>query len=249
LDWDGNQQLVIIGEEIAKKVRIATEPTYTPFEFTKDRQLQGFDMDIIHAIANQQGMDINIYYLGFDALIPALRAGKADAVISAVAITEPRKEVVAFSEPYFTEGLCMVTKNDNHVIQKIDDLTGKIIGVEVGTIGNEYANKLKERNSSTNVVCFESPMSMFTQLEIGTLDAVLNYRSLSSYYIKCNEGSNLKIAGLVNPNVKQYGIMVRLEDEQLLAQINSGLQKIQDSGQYDSIYRKWFGNDGVVERE
>lgn len=248
LDWDNNQQLIIIGDEITEKIRICSETTYKPFEFMQDGQYQGFDMDIIRAVAGAQKIDIEILPIGFDSLIPALRAGKADAVISAVSITEPRKEVVAFSDPYYTESLCMVVRNSNNKIQKFTDLSGKIIGVELGSLGNEYANKLKEQNDSTDIVVFESPQSMYTQLEIGTLDALLSFQSHSSYYIKTNPNCGLKIAGPVVQKTEQYGIMVRLDNTQLLQQLNTGLQKIRDNGQYDSIYQKWFGQGEAVDK-
>ena len=129
-----------------KVLRVATEPTFAPFEFQKEGsdELAGFDMDLIRAIGKKLGYKVEIANMGFDALIPALNTGNIDVAIAGMSITDERKEAVGMSDPYYTSGLIVMVKKDNNDIKSIDDLAGKRIAAQIGTTGADKANSVKD---------------------------------------------------------------------------------------------------------
>ena len=102
-----------------------TEPTYAPFESTDDDgNLVGFDMDLLNAIAEDQGFKVEYQIFEFDALIPAVQAGNADIIAAAMNVTDERAEQVDFSEKYFDSGKVIVVTADNTTISGVDGPDG-----------------------------------------------------------------------------------------------------------------------------
>ena len=103
-----------------KVLRVATEPTFAPFEFQKEGsdELAGFDMDLIRAIGKKLGYKVEIANMGFDALIPALNTGNIDVAIAGMSITDERKQAVGMSDPYYTSGLIVMVKKDTFEMNK-----------------------------------------------------------------------------------------------------------------------------------
>ena len=114
-------------------LKVGSETTYAPFEFTENGQYVGFDMDLIRAIGEVEGFDVQINTLGFDSLIPAVNAGNVDCIISAMTIKEDRAKVVDFSNPYFQAVLIIAVAQNTQGISSLDDLQGKRLAAEVGT--------------------------------------------------------------------------------------------------------------------
>ncbi|MGI5920694.1 MAG: basic amino acid ABC transporter substrate-binding protein [Syntrophomonadaceae bacterium] len=220
---------------------VASETTYPPFEFSQNGELTGFDMDLIRAIGEVQGYDVKISTLGFDALIPALKADKYDCVISAMTITEDRKKSVDFSEPYFDSGLVIAVAQDNNDIKSLEDLKGKRLAGEVGTTGLNAENEIKAQDPTTQVAVFDAVGEAFMELQKGGADAVINDLPVTAYYIKTTGKDKIKIVGDVFSTGDQYGIAVKKGDTETLKMINDGLAKVKANGEYDKIYTKWFG--------
>ena len=113
--------------ETEKVLSVGTEPAFAPFEFQKEGsdEFTGFDMDLIRAIGTKLGYKVEISSMGFDALIPALNSGNIDVAIAGMSITDERKKVVVFSDPYYTSGLIVMVKKDDDTIKGFSDLEGK----------------------------------------------------------------------------------------------------------------------------
>ena len=111
-------------QETEKVLRVGTEPAFAPFEFQKEGsdEFTGFDMDLIRAIGTKLGYKVEISSMGFDALIPALNSGNIDVAIAGMSITDERKKVVVFSDPYYTSGLIVMVKKDDDTIQGFSEL-------------------------------------------------------------------------------------------------------------------------------
>ena len=126
---------------IARDVlRVGTEPTFAPFEYldSATKTYAGYDMDLIRAVADKAGYDVEIINMGFDALIPALSSGTIDVIAAGVSITEERAKRVDFTTPYYTTGLSiLVRKTDAGTLKTMKDLEGKRIAVQIGTTGAE----------------------------------------------------------------------------------------------------------------
>jgi len=224
-------------------LNVASETTYPPMEFTENGEYVGFDMDLIRAIGAAEGFDVKITSLGFDALIPAVQAGTVDACISSMTIKEDRAKAIDFSNPYFTAGLIIAVGQNTEGISTLEDLQGKRLAAEVGTTGLDASNKIKEKDPNTTIKVFDSVGEAFMELEKGGVDAVINDMPITAYYIKTKGKDKVKMVGEVFAADDQYGIGVKKGNTELLNKINSGLDKVKASGEYDKIYEKWFGED------
>ncbi|WP_182187659.1 basic amino acid ABC transporter substrate-binding protein [Pectinatus frisingensis] len=223
-----------------KVLKVATSADFAPFEFQgeNDTDYQGFDMDLIRAIGKEMGTKVEINNISFDGLIPALQTGNIDAVITGMSINEEREKEVAFSDPYYESGLTIIVKADNNSINSFNDLQGKKIAVQIGTTGAEEAKKIpnaqvKELNSSADT---------FLELKAGNVDAVVNDKPVNAYYMTKNSDNSVKRVGeqLTSEN---YGIAVKKDNTKLVQEINDALKKLKENGEYNKIYKKWFGTE------
>lgn len=216
-----------------KVYKVGVDNTYPPFEFTKDGQLVGIDVDLINAIAKDQGFKINIEQMDFSGIIPAMQAGMLDVGMGGMSITDKRKETVDFSEPYFAAGVSLVVANNNDNIASLDDLSGKKVVVKNGTVGASFADKNTEEYGYSIIQVSDSA-SMFQEVTNGTADALMEDYPVISYAIATG-GLKLKTVGerLTGDN---YGISVlKDKNDELLKMINDGLANLKENGEYDKI--------------
>lgn len=226
--------------ESEKVLKVVTEAGFPPFEFKENDEFVGFDMDLIRAIAEAEGYKIEITHMGFESLIPALQSNKADCAIAGMSINEERKKSVDFSTPYFDAGLIIAVQKDNQAITTLDDLKGKKIAGQVGTIGADACNSVKEKDPKTTVKIFDNVGEAFMELEKGGIDAVINDYAVTYDYISTTGKDKTKMVGEVFSAEDQYGIAVKKGNTEMLKVINDGLAKIKANGKYDEIYKKWI---------
>ena len=126
-----------------KKVyKVATDTTFAPFEFENDEgNMVGIDLDLLKAIAEDQGFEYEIEYVGFSAAVTALEAGEVDAVIAGMSITDERKEKYDFSDPYFDSGVGMGVLAGSD-IKSYEDLAGKQVAAKIGAEGCAFAESI-----------------------------------------------------------------------------------------------------------
>ena len=223
-----------------KIYNLGTEPTFPPFEMldSKTGEITGFDIDLIKAIAADQGFEVKIHSLGFDGLIPAVLTGKIDLSASGFTITEKRAKVINFSEPYIDAGIGALKRSDDTSIKTLSDLKGKTVGVQIGTSGQKVAEELQEQGKVSNVKVMDNSALAVTDLLKGRVDAVINDIPVNTAYSKQSKG---KLAILPTPlNTEQYGFVLNKKDTELLKKINQGLKNIRENGTYDKIYDKYF---------
>ncbi|NJR62026.1 MAG: basic amino acid ABC transporter substrate-binding protein [Cyanobacteria bacterium CRU_2_1] len=215
---------------------VATDPTFPPFEFQANGgDLTGFDVELMQAIGEAGGFEVEFQSLPFDGIVPALQAKTVDAAIAAMTITPERKQTVAFTNPYFKAGLAIAVQSDNTEINSLDDLQGKRIAVQIGTTGAEQASEI----SNADVRTFDSAPLALQELANGNVDAVINDAPVTLEAIKNENIQGLKVVGqLVTEEF--YGIALPKNSEHL-DEINASLQQVIADGTYAEIYRKWFG--------
>lgn len=222
-----------------KVLRVGTEPAFAPFEFQKEgsNEFTGFDMDLIRAIGAKMGYKVEIVSMGFDALIPALNSGNIDVAIAGMSITDERKKVIVFSDPYYTSGLIVMTKKADTTINSFKDLEGKRIAVQIGTTGANKAAEVK----NAKVTAFNDNTAAALELKNGGADAVINDSPVLKYYLQQGGSADAKIVGDVM-NAEEYGIAVKKGNEKLAAEINKALATMKQNGEYDKLYKTWFGD-------
>ncbi len=224
----------------AKVMKVVTEAGFAPFEFQEGNEFLGFDMDIIRAIGEAEGYQVEISHMGFDSLVPALQSDKADVVIAGMSIDPERAKAVDFSTPYFDAGLIIAVAENTTGIATLEDLQGKKIAGQVGTIGAAACDSVKEKDPKTEVRIFDNVGEAFMELEKGGIDAVVNDHPVTAYYIQTSGQGKTKMVGEVFSADDQYGIAVKKGNTEMLKVVNDGLSKIKADGKYDEIYKRWF---------
>ncbi|ANU16057.1 glutamine ABC transporter substrate-binding protein [Planococcus maritimus] len=218
--------------------RVGIDTTYPPFEFEDAGEYTGIDIDLINAIAENQGFEIEFNPMDFGGIIPALQADQLDVAIAGMSITDERKEIVDFSDPYFDAGLSLVVAEDNSDITSLEDLEGKTVAVKSGTTGAQFARD-NEAEYGYEISQFEDSPSMFQEVSNGNADVLLEDYPVIAYAIAESELA-LKTVG-ERLTGDQYGIAVlKGENAELLEKINAGLQELRDSGEYDEILNKYI---------
>ena len=215
---------------------VGTEPAFPPFESQDENgELVGFDIDLMQAIGEQAGVEVEFESLPFDGLIPALQAGAIEAAISGMTITEERAETVDFSRPYFRAGLAIAVAEDDTETTSLESLEGKTIAVQIGTTGANMAGTVKDANVST----FDSAPLALQELSNGNADAVINDAPATLDAIATGNIGGVKVVGELLTE-EFYGIAMP-QDSPNLEALNTALEELIANGTYDAIYEKWFG--------
>lgn len=219
-------------------LKVALDPTFPPFQNTKsDGGFEGFDIDLINAIADAEGLKLDMAGLPFDGIIPALQAGTVDLTISTMTITPERSQAVDFSRPYFKSGQAIAVQESNSDITSYDNLKGKKIAVQIGTVGAEKADAA----GASDVRTFDNTPLALQELSNGNVDAVIADSPVILYAIKSGSAPGIKVAGQLLTE-EYYGIAAP-KGSANLEKINAGLNTIIENGKYKEIYQKWFGNE------
>ena len=218
------------------KLIVGSDTAFPPFESMNGNTAEGFDVDLAAAIAKQAGLTSEFKSYKFDTLIPTLKAGgKFDIIMSGMTINEDRKKEIDFSDPYIDSNQSIAVKNSSSA-KSATDLAGKKIGLQSGTTGQMWA---KENIKGAVLVAFDDTLAAFSALQAGKVDAVVNDLPVSAAIVK-DTSRGLKIIQEI-PTGEQYGIAVAKTNPDLLKAINDGLAKVKASGEYATIYQKWFG--------
>jgi polar amino acid transport system substrate-binding protein len=182
------------------------------------------------------GMKVEIVNTPFDGLIPALNAGTVDAAISGMTITDSRKQQVNFCTPYYKSGLIVMVKKDNNNIKSIKDLEGKKIAVQIGTTGATQAHKVK----GAKITEFNNNPEACLELKNGGADAVIGDLPVEQYYLKQGGDKDAKLVG-DTLSAEDYGIAIAKKNTDLLEKMNKALAELKKNGEYDKLYKQWFG--------
>ena len=225
-------------QNTAEILKVGTSIDAGPFVFTDpdEKEFQGFDMDIIRAVGREIGRPVQIGSITFDGLFQSLQTGNVDVIIAGITITDERKKLISFSDPYYESGLTAVVRADESEINSVEDLAGKKIGVKIAATSSEFAKTIP----NAEIHEYDLANDTFRALKNREVDVVINDKPLNAYAVATNQVTGVRILPDVL-TVEHYGIAVRKDDDKLLQQINEALKKIHDSGEYDQIYSKWFG--------
>ncbi|MGA7203804.1 MAG: amino acid ABC transporter substrate-binding protein/permease [Specibacter sp.] len=221
-----------------KSFTIGTDTTFAPFEFRNGSgDLVGIDMDLLNAIAANQGFKVNVKSLGFDAALQALQSNQVDGVIAGMSITDKRKLVFDFSDPYFDSGVQMAVAKNDDGIKTYADLKGKTVAVKRGSEGETFANSIKDKYGFT-VKALADSATMYDDVKAGNSVAVFDDYPVLAYGVSQNNG--LKI---VTPKEQgsSYGFAVNKgKNADLLAAFDKGLANLKADGKYKEILDKYL---------
>jgi glutamine transport system substrate-binding protein len=218
---------------------VGTDAAYPPFEKLDGEKITGFDIDILNAIAEAVGIKVDVQNTGWDPLFDGIDKGKVDFGISAITITEDRKEKYDFSDPYFEATQLIMVSEDSPVTQ-LADLQGKKIGVQTATTG-ETAVRKAFGDTYEGIKGYDDTPSAVDDLFNGRVDAVVADNAVLQEYLKKFPDKKIKLIKDESFEVEQYGLMVKKGNAELLAKINEGLKIIKENGTYEKIFNNYFG--------
>ena len=225
--------------DLKSSYTVATDSSFVPFEFDQDGEHVGFDIDIVNAIADEVGFDINLETTNFDGIIPGLQTGTFDIAIAGITITDDRKKTVDFTDPYYKSGIKVGVPVDNTDIKGVEDLAGKTVASRLGSAPLDY---IKDNIPDANPLPFEQLDQVYLAVEGGTADAVLYDAPNVEYYASTAGEGKLKVVGDLL-EAQYYGIAVSKGNEELVEAMNTALASIIENGAYAEIFAKWFGEE------
>ena len=211
---------------------MATNAEFPPYEYRDGDQIIGIDAEIAQAIAEDMGLELVIEDMAFDSIIAAVQSGKADIGVAGMTVSEDRLASVSFSDPYTTAAQVVIVKEGSAVASP-DDLSGKKVGVQLGTTGDMYAGDIKDATVERYNKGFEAVQSLLQ----GKVDAVIIDREPAKVFVSENEGLVILDEEYT---VEEYAIAVAKNNEALLADINASLARIEASGKLDEIINKYI---------
>lgn len=218
---------------------VGASGTYRPFEFENNqKQLEGFDIDIIKAIAKAENFDIKLVNTPWEGIFAMLNTGDRDIIISGITITDKRKQMVDFSAPYFPAEQAIVVPAASKVTS-LASLRNEHIGVVNSSTGDIVVSDVLGKNS-TAIKRFDNTPLMLQELFENGVSAAIGDVGVVKYYIKQHPEKQFKLVSDAKFERQYFGIAVAKGNGELLTKINRGLQTIIADGTYASIYKTWF---------
>lgn len=224
------------GSTGATKIKIGTDATFPPFELVdeKTKEITGFDVDLMKAVAAKAGIEVEFINVGFDPLLAGIAQCQYDGGIAAITITDERKQQMSFSDPYFDAGQVVVVKKDNTDIQGRANLSGKTVGSQIGTTGAIEIEKIAGAKLKT----YDSFDLAFQDLINGQIDAVVADNPLALGYVGKN-AAKLKVVGEMFTS-ESYGIAVCNKKADLVTKLNQGIAAVKADGTLQKLIDKWI---------
>lgn len=240
-----SSSLTLTGDASAKATpvkstyKIVMDSSFAPFEYQNDSgEYEGIDVELIKAIAAQQGFNLDISNPGFDAALNAVQAGQADAVMAGMSITDARKEIFDFSDAYYTSNILLAVKSGSSV-KSYSDLKGLTVGAKNGTSSYTWLSEHADEYGYT-LKAFDEASTMYDSLNSGSIDALMDDEAVLRYAIQQGRNFETPIAG---EKSGEYGFAVKKgTDPELLAMFNNGLAALVQSGEYDKIIKQYLGS-------
>ena len=236
----GVAALMICGSAAADTWRVATEGTFPPFEFYNSQtgEVQGFEVDLVKAMAQKMGNDLKLETIGFDAIIPGIISGTIDTGAAGFSITPERGKRVLFSIPFYKSGLTIVVPKDSKGIADFKDLEGKRISVQLGTTSMAYAKKIKGAKVST----FNSAGDAILNMLAGNADAVINDKPVTDYILAQNKnlaGQTTHLKPIATADL--FAMVMAKDNTKLKAEVDKALKDLKADGTFNKLHEKWFG--------
>jgi arginine/lysine/histidine transporter system substrate-binding protein len=225
-------------EEGKKVLTMGTSADFAPFESRNTSgEVEGFDIDLAKYIAEELGYELKIEDMKFDGLIGALQANRVDLVLSGMSATEKRAQNVDFSTQYHHSGEMFITLKDSEVTS-LDQLKGKTVGVQLGTIQEEGARKLQE-TVDFEIKAVDNATILIQELQSNRIDLAYLDKSVATGYI--NEQG---LAGFDDPTSSSPGMAVAFpKGSELVDEVNQVLKEMEENGKLEELKAKWLSEE------
>ena len=223
---------------------ISSDSSFAPFVFQNEsNQYTGIDMDLIKAIAEDQGFTIQINNPGFDAALNAVQSGQADGMIAGMTVTDTRKETFDFSDSYYTANSILAV-SESSTISSYKDLKGKTVGVKNGTASQTFLTD-NQTKYGYKIKTFSDGASLYDSLNSGSVAAIMDDEPVIRYAIK--QGKKFKTPVEGTPSGKLAFAVKKGSHPELIKMFNNGLANLKENGTYDKILEKYLADNFSAE--
>jgi polar amino acid transport system substrate-binding protein len=212
---------------------VGSDIPYPPFEQGKAPNYEGFDIELMEAIAEKIGRKAEFQDTSFDTIFRDLAQGRFEAVASATTITDEREETVDFTNPYYFSEQAILVKEGEGEIDSVEKLSGQTVGVQQGTTGEEF---VEEKGNAGEIRPYPQGPDAVNALKSGVLDAVVLDIPVAENAV---EAGGVEVSAAI-PTEEEYGFVVPQGEEELLEEMNEALDELKDDGTFTTIYEKWF---------
>ena len=223
-----------------KAYKISSDSSFAPFVFQNDQsKYTGIDMELIKAIAKDQGFTLEISNPGFDAAVSDVQNGNADGMIAGMTVTDARKATFDFSDPYYTTNSILAVQESSN-ISSYEDLKGKTVGVKNGTASQTFLEENKSKYGY-KIKTFSDGASMYDSLNSGSVAAIMDDEPVIKYAIKQGRKFKTPIEG--TPSGQVAFAVQKDSNPELIEMFNNGLANLKESGEYQKILDKYLSSD------
>jgi len=236
-------------DDIKKKgeMVVGMEVAYVPYEFFKDGEVMGYDVDLTRRFAEKLGVKVKFVDTEWAGIIPALLANKFDVIISGMTITAERAQKVNFSMPYAEATSVVLARADDDSIKTAEDLAGKRVGAQLGSAADKVAKKFEDaikakgKPGYSDYKLYDHYPEAYVDLTNKRIDGVVNALSSLQIVIKETPGKYKTVTGV--QDIKAYfGMAFRLDDKKMLAFVNEQLGEMKKNGELDKLLFKRFAS-------
>jgi polar amino acid transport system substrate-binding protein len=215
-----------------------SDATWPPLEFVdEDGEIVGFEIDLIKAISDRSGVSMTVRNVAWDGIFAGLHNGAYDAVASGVTVLEERKATMDFTTPILEVTQSIIVRNNSAPIANESDLSGKTVGVQIGTTGHFAVEKI----SGVTVKAYDEIGLAIEDLLNGNVDATVSDSIIAADFVLANPNyaARLNVSGEVAGDVEQIAMAVRKGNTELLNLLNENIAALQADGTIASLKEKW----------
>jgi polar amino acid transport system substrate-binding protein len=218
---------------------VATDATWPPMEYVDEnsKEIIGFDIDLMTAIADAGGFTVEFKNTAWDGIFAGLAAGKYDAIISSVTITDERKKEMDFSQPYINAGQILVVPSSMKGVSELADMEGMTVAAQIGTTGSFEIEKV----AGVDLKTYDEIGLAFEDLVNGRIDGVVADTPVAADFALQSESYKGKLKIVGDPFTEEYyGVCIQKGNTEVLDAVNAGLDKVLGTAKYENIEKKWL---------
>ncbi|SHE33382.1 amino acid ABC transporter substrate-binding protein, PAAT family [Seinonella peptonophila] len=227
------------GGSSGQTLKVASTPTGPPYTFlnTETNKIDGIMVDIVNELGKRIGQKIEIKPMQFSTLISSVKERKVDAIAAGMIMTDERKKEVAFTKPVFGFGEGLVVQKGDNKTKTIDDLKGKVVGVQLGTTYKDFVEK---KGVAKELKVYKAIGEMLKDLDNKRLDAVIADGPVITYLKQQNPNFKIQVVEEYKPSVVgETGIGLAKGNTKLLEKLNKAIDEMKKDGSFQQIYKKW----------
>ncbi|WP_349371818.1 ABC transporter substrate-binding protein [Salinarimonas sp.] len=221
----------------AQTLQVGAYPANPPWEVKNERgEFEGFEVDLVHAIAEKMGREVEIQDLGFQALFAATSSGRIDLAISTITITPERLESQAFTQGYYDSDMALATAEGSEV-DSLEDMQGKIAGALATSTGEKWARENQEKYGFSEIKTYNTQQDLLLDTRNGRVDGAIS--DIAGLQFTFQKMPGLEIAQRIETG-DQYGIMMP-KTSPLLEEVNAAISELKEEGYLAELHEKWLG--------